>query len=311
MLGVLAMAFTADTESLVVAPIRDMTNAIRNLATYEKAMKMMNKKQSSKKSISRAIELRKSRQSNANDEALETDMMQGTIKKLARLLELGFGVAGQDIVRKVIAESEAGKDVDFTQTQGQMIEAIFGFCIIRDFADTLQVLQGEIMVYVNQIAEVVHSIVHKYSGAANKNIGNAFLCVWKLPDPRIADVTSFRQALADQALLAYLKIIIAIHENETIQAYSQLPEMKKLLPDFKVELGFGLHVGWGIEGAIGSKHKIDASYLSPNVNMAARLESGTHQFGVHILLSDQFVQMLSPGVRKYCRQIDHACVKGI
>ena len=40
-------------------------------------------------------------------------------------------------------------------------------------------------------------------------------------------------------------------------------------------MGFGLHVGWAIEGAIGSNHKIDASYLSPNVNMASRLEAAT------------------------------------
>ena len=38
-------------------------------------------------------------------------------------------------------------------------------------------------------------------------------------------------------------------------------------------MNFGLHIGWGIEGAIGSNHKIDASYLSPNVNLASRLES--------------------------------------
>lgn len=51
-------------------------------------------------------------------------------------------------------------------------------------------------------------------------------------------------------------------------------------------MGFGLHVGWAIEvfiifrfiylkGAIGSYFKIDASYLSPNVNMASRLEAAT------------------------------------
>ena len=38
-------------------------------------------------------------------------------------------------------------------------------------------------------------------------------------------------------------------------------------------MGFGLHVGWAIEGAIGSNYKIDASYLSPNVNLASRLEA--------------------------------------
>lgn len=51
-------------------------------------------------------------------------------------------------------------------------------------------------------------------------------------------------------------------------------------------MGFGLHVGWAIEGAIGSEYKIDASYLSPNVNMASRLEAATKQFGTTILLSE-------------------------
>jgi hypothetical protein len=49
------------------------------------------------------------------------------------------------------------------------------------------------------------------------------------------------------------------------------------MPGFCVQLGYGLHYGWAIEGAIGSKHKIDASYLSPHVNMASRLEAATKQ----------------------------------
>jgi class 3 adenylate cyclase len=47
------------------------------------------------------------------------------------------------------------------------------------------------------------------------------------------------------------------------------------MKDYSVKMGFGLHMGWGIEGAIGSSFKIDASYLSPNVNMASRLEAAT------------------------------------
>ena len=47
--------------------------------------------------------------------------------------------------------------------------------------------------------------------------------------------------------------------------------------------GFGLHHGWAIEGAIGSEHKVDASYLSPHVNMSARLEAATKQFGVSLV----------------------------
>ncbi len=36
-------------------------------------------------------------------------------------------------------------------------------------------------------------------------------------------------------------------------------------------MGFCLHIWWVIYGAIGSVYKIDASYLSPNVNMISRL----------------------------------------
>lgn len=35
------------------------------------------------------------------------------------------------------------------------------------------------MKFVNQIAEITHSVVDKYGGSANKNIGDAFLLVWK------------------------------------------------------------------------------------------------------------------------------------
>ena len=74
-------------------------------------------------------------------------------------------------------------------------------------------------------------------------------------------------------------------------------------------MGFGLHVGWAIEGAIGSEYKIDASYLSPNVNMASRLEAATKQFGTTLLMSEDFVCMLSPFVRRRVRQIDCVTVK--
>jgi class 3 adenylate cyclase len=51
--------------------------------------------------------------------------------------------------------------------------------------------------------------------------------------------------------------------------------LNERMPNYSVKMGFGLHVGWAIEGAIGSDFKIDASYLSPNVNMASRLEAAT------------------------------------
>jgi class 3 adenylate cyclase len=41
------------------------------------------------------------------------------------------------------------------------------------------------MVFVNEIGEIVHGVVDSFSGAANKNIGDAFLLVWKIHDEDI------------------------------------------------------------------------------------------------------------------------------
>jgi class 3 adenylate cyclase len=79
---------------------------------------------------------------------------------------------------------------------------------------------------------------------------------------------------------------------------------------YSVKMGFGLHVGWAIEGAIGSSYKIDASYLSPHVNMASRLEAATKQFRTPLLLSADFHSMLSPPAQHICRCIDVVTVKG-
>ena len=53
---------------------------------------------------------------------------------------------------------------------------IFGFCDIRNFTDATEVLQEDVMIFVNQIGEIVHNVVDSYSGAPNKNIGDASIC---------------------------------------------------------------------------------------------------------------------------------------
>jgi len=75
-------------------------------------------------------------------------------------------------------------------------------------------------------------------------------------------------------------------------------------------MGFGLHTGWAIEGAIGSFFKIDASYLSPNVNMSSRLEAASKQYGVPILVSGDFHHVLTKETQTMCREIDTITVKG-
>jgi hypothetical protein len=64
-----------------------------------------------------------------------------------------------------------------------------------------------------------------------------------------------------------------------------------------------------VEGAIGSQHKIDASYISPHVNIAARLESVTKVYGSELLMSEHIANNLSQRARDRCRRIDTAKLK--
>ena len=77
-----------------------------------------------------------------------------------------------------------------------------------------------------------------------------------------------------------------------------------------MKLGFGLHVGWAIEGAIGSTYKIDASYLSPHVNIASWLEESTKFYGVPLLISGDLYKLLSFKTKKKLRLLDKVVFKG-
>ena len=78
--------------------------------------------------------------------------------------------------------------------------------------------------------------------------------------------------MADLAVYSFAKMIAQIAKSYTLQKYKNHPGLQDRIKNYKgVKMGFGLHVGWAIEGPIGSEFKIDASYLSPHVNMSSRL----------------------------------------
>merc|ERR1719331_3227308 len=237
-------------------------------------------------------------------EPMETVILEKTIIKLGGLLALGFGEAGAEIIgQNMQGGHSAGVNA---MVPGQKVDAIIGFCNIRNFTDATEVLKEKVMIFVNRIGEIVHGCVDDYHGAPNKNIGDAFLLVW-----RLSGVPLERQEqLADMSLMSFVRIIAAINKSPVLADYRGHPGMLQRIPNYRVEMGFGLHCGWAIEGAIGSEFKIDASYLSPNVNVASRLEAATEQFGVWLLMSHYMIGLCSKNLGTLCRLVDHVTVKG-
>lgn len=258
----------------------------------------------------------------------EMDLLQMTFTKITALLQLGFGEAGANIIANSIS---ADGEID-TNKSGKRVMAIFGFIKIHSFMDVTECLQEDVMVFVNNLGKIIHRSVHSYKGSVNKNIGDSFLTVWKLyseidekyiqhrsvgkmgafkmgvgKDPK--DLELHLKNTADNALTAFLKIVLDINActrppkekvavdndgtNTQAEIYNYITHPYLVERKWKLEMMLGLHIGWAIEGGIGSIHKIDASYLSPNVNIAARLEQATFQYKVPLLFSEPFEACLS------------------
>ena len=186
------------------------------------------------------------------------------------------------------------------------------------------------MTFVNRIASIVHTNVVKFGGTPNKNIGDAFLFAWKLTsfneEPTFAhklndylegigneinsDERDAITMLSDLSVYSIIKIIAKTNSYKQILAYREHKGLNERIKDYAVKIGYGLHMGWAIEGLIGSPYKVDASYLSPHVNLSACLEAGTKQYGVTILISDKIHDFMSLAFKAVCRQVDVCTIAG-
>lgn len=291
-----AMIFSKDANDLALRPIERMIEKVNKIANNP----LM--------ALDEGI-----RGTNQN---METVLIENAIIKIGTLLALGFGDAGSEIIAKNVSKGNSGSVNPLIP--GKKHFAIFGFCDIRNFTDVTEVLQEEVMLFVNTIATIVHKTIDSYVGNANKNIGDAFLLVWKIPDAELSmkseglelNRSKMVKSLCDLAVISYVKTIAKLNTHEKILKYSKNQKIAGRIPNYKVKMGFGLHLGWAIEGAIGSIFKIDASYLSPNVNIASRLEAATKQYGVPMLISDAIFEFCSKLMRRILRQIDRITVKG-
>ena len=237
------------------------------------------------------------------------------ISKICSLVSLGFGEAGTQIISQVLKK---GLNVDINPLiPGKKVMGIYGFCDIRNFTDTTEILKENVMIFVNQVAEIVHQITADYCGSANKNIGDAFLLVWKLEDQFIKEIVNKKgvkelklknvnriNQICDMVLICFIRILIEINKSYKLAEYRHHKGLNARMKNYKTRLGFGLHLGQSIEGAIGSMFKIDASYLSTNVNMANELEENTKIFKKELIMSGDFYDYLSEDAKRYVRLLD-------
>ena len=99
----------------------------------------------------------------------EAQQLQESILKIGKMLYLVYGQAGNLIITNSVTNR-----LQLEHSMGEKMYAFYGFCDIRNFTDVTEVLEEDVMLFVNEIAHLVHSEVDLLCGAANKNIGDAF-----------------------------------------------------------------------------------------------------------------------------------------
>ncbi|RLN52110.1 hypothetical protein BBJ29_001634 [Phytophthora kernoviae] len=320
---------SSTTRVLVLDPIERMMDVVQKLSENPLA---------SVQTSGNDEQIRK----NAKEQGFETALLEITLSKVGRLMQVGFGAAGADIIGKNMGSGELDP-----MLPGKKITAIYGFCDIRQFTDTTECLQEEVMVYVNKLGDIMHSGTHHYYGMANKNVGDAFLLSWKICDGELACFSRFTDTpteedriqvnqsitcppttgagtklrritpteMADSALTAFIKCMIDLDNANTDGPLTEYltndAVVKRFGPAFRIKMGFGMHVGWAVEGAIGSRFKIDATYISPHVEIADRLEAGSKIFMTPINISHWLAALISPGARRFLRKMDRMSIRGV
>jgi len=320
-LCIASLMFSNDANRLVLYPVENMiakVEAIRDnplsamkVADDEFKVEEIKKSKAKKEAASRTWSkaLKDALLCNSKDnvpELMETVVLEKTIIKLGSLLALGFGQAGAQIIEHNMNGIDSAC-VD-AMIDGARVDCIVGATRIRDFSTATEVLQSKVMTFVNQIAEIVHGVVDEFHGYASKNNGEFFLMIWR----KSADMEPEKAAkLADMSIVAFARILGAVHRSPVLAAYRGHPGLQQRLgKNCRVNLSSGLHFGWAIEGAVGSEFKIDASYLSPNVSIAESVERATQIYGVNILVAESVICICSKAVSAKCRLIDRVKITG-
>ena len=115
----------------------------------------------------------------------ETEQLIRAVAKITDLLRKCWGVAGAGIISTNLASRETALAEVFNPTvPGKSVYAVFAFAAIKGFDHCLRSLGGDVMILINDVANVLHREVFRWgfedSGQCNKNLGEAFLMVFRI-----------------------------------------------------------------------------------------------------------------------------------
>jgi adenylate cyclase len=145
------------------------------------------------------------------------------------------------------------------------------FADVRGFTRIAEDLEPtELSLLMNEFLTVMTRVIHRHRGTIDKYMGDAVMAFWgaPLPDP-------------DHA------------RNALTAAFEMQGAMQSLLPSFRIRgwpelaVGIGLNSGQMRVGNMGSEFRVAYTVLGDAVNLGARIESLTREYGVTVAVGQQ------------------------
>lgn len=191
------------------------------------------------------------------------------------------------VMEQVLSDPE-----EYLRLGGRRYEATVLFSDIRGFTTISEALTPEALGHLlNEYMTPMTNIVFEHEGTLDKYIGDAVMAFWGAPVER-----EDHALLACRAALKMMRVVDELNER-----FSQ-----EGLPH--IAIGIGLSTGPMTIGNMGSDEHFSYTALGDRVNLGARLEGQTKDYGVEILISE-----VTHGVVKdemLCRELGALRVKG-
>ena len=180
---------------------------------------------------------------------------------------------------------ELQKNPDKLKLGGEKRYATFLFTDVRGFTALSETLEPEEVTYImNKALTAQQMAVQKHGGMVDKYIGDAMMAIFNAP------------------------LDLEHHENKAVDCALDIQRNMKVLNDELVEkgikpvtIGIGINTGYAVIGNMGSEQRFDYTAIGDAVNVGARLESGTKDTGVDLLIgyntaikSDYTLKKLEP-----------------
>ncbi|CAG9332402.1 unnamed protein product [Blepharisma stoltei] len=268
-LATASVAFAYDTQKIVIKPVTRMHSVIKSLA--EDPLKMAEE---------------------VTQIDIKESILEETINKIGTLLQMSFGLKGSEIMSSLFSEPEMN-----LIKLGSKERSVIALCTVQDFPSIIDCLQEEVLVFINKIARIVHTCTTRWSGTACNNDLGIFTITW--PETKASD-----------ALVSLIKISAELHRATDIMAYKSNPKIvTKFGDNYLVDIAMAAHIGWIIQGPLGSNIKVAPGYISPSIDLCKKLIMAVEEFKVPLLLTGEFYSSLEEKGQNACRRIGNVMIQ--